>query len=132
MTDMLTSVNPFTGKEIGRYTVDTPSVIKHKLEQAKKAAVKWSNVSIRQRAAYLKALADYLQKNKKAMAEMATLEMGKPYNQSITEIEKSAVTLTYYSDKGPGFLEPEMVQTEAQKSYVTFQPLGTVLAIMPW
>lgn len=132
MSDTLVSINPFTGKEIGRYKTDTSTVLKHKLEQSHKAFEKWSKVSIRQRAAYLKALADYLQKNKKSMAEMATLEMGKPYAQSITEIEKSATTLTYYSDKGPKFLEPEMVETDAQKSYVTFRPIGTVLAIMPW
>lgn len=132
MSDTLVSVNPFTGKEIARYKTDTPTIIKFKMEQSKKAFEKWSKVSIRQRAAYLKALADYLQKNKKSLAETATLEMGKPYAQSVTEIEKSATTLTWYSDRGPGFLEPELVDTDAQKSYVTFQPLGTVLAIMPW
>ncbi len=132
MSNTLVSVNPFTGKEITHYKTDTPTIVKHKLEQAHKAFEKWSKVSVRQRAAYLKALADYLQKNKKRMAETATLEMGKPYVQSITEIEKSATTLTYYSDKGPQFLEQELVETEAQKSYVSFQPIGTVLAIMPW
>lgn len=132
MSNVMTSVNPFTGKETARFNIDTPTIIKHKLEQAHKAFEKWSAVSVRQRAAYLKALADYLQKNKRSMAETATREMGKPYIQSITEIEKSAVTLTYYSDKGPQFLEQEMVETEAQKSYVSFRPLGTVLAIMPW
>jgi succinate-semialdehyde dehydrogenase / glutarate-semialdehyde dehydrogenase len=132
MTDTLRSINPYTGKEIARYKTDTKTILKHKLEQSRKAFEKWSNVSIRQRAAYLKALADYLQKNKKSLAETATLEMGKPYAQSITEIEKSANTLVYYSDHGPGFLEPEMVETDAQKSYVSFQPMGTVLAIMPW
>lgn len=132
MSDKLLSINPFTGKEIAQYKTDTTTIIKHKLEQSRKAFDKWSKVSHRQRAAYLKALADYLQKNKKSLAETATLEMGKPYAQSITEIEKSVTTLTYYSDKGPLFLEPEIVETEAQKSYVTFQPIGTVLAIMPW
>lgn len=132
MSNVLVSINPFTGKEITHYKADTSTIIKHKLEQSRKAFEKWSKVSVRQRAAYLKALADYLQKHKKNMAETATLEMGKPYVQSITEIEKSATTLSYYSDKGPQFLEPEMVETEATKSYVSFQPLGTVLAIMPW
>lgn len=132
MSNTLISINPFTGKEITHYKTDTSTITKHKLEQAHKAFEKWSKVSVRQRAAYLKALADYLQKHKKSMAETATLEMGKPYVQSITEIEKSATTLTYYSDKGPLFLEQEPVETDAQKSYVSFQPLGTVLAIMPW
>ncbi len=132
MSDTLNSINPYNGKEIARYKVDTATVIKHKLQQAQKAFEKWSTVSLRQRAAYLKALADYLQKNKRTLAETATLEMGKPYIQSITEIEKSATTLAYYADNGPRFLENEPVQTEAQESYVSFQPLGTVLAIMPW
>lgn len=132
MTNTISSVNPFNGKEIKQYNVDTKTIIKFKLENAHKAYEKWSKVSVRQRAAYLKALGDYLQKNKKSMAEMATLEMGKPYTQSVTELEKSAVTLHYYADKGPRFLEQELVETEAQKSYVSFQPLGTVLAIMPW
>lgn len=132
MSNVLTSVNPLTGKETARFNIDTQTIVKHKLEQAHKAFGKWSAVSVRQRAAYLKALADYLQKNKHNLAETATREMGKPLAQSITEIEKSAVTLSYYADKGPKFLEPEMVDTEAQKSYVSFQPLGTVLAIMPW
>ncbi len=132
MNNTLVSVNPFTGKEITRYKADTATIVKHKLDQAHKAFEKWSKISVRQRAAYLKALADYLQKNKKAMAEIATMEMGKPYAQSITEIEKSATTLTYYSDHGPKFLEPEIVETDAQKSFVSFQPMGTVLAIMPW
>ena len=71
MSDMLLSINPFTGKEIARYKTDTTTIIKHKLEQSRKAFDKWSKVSHRQRAAYLKALADYLQKNKKALAETA-------------------------------------------------------------
>jgi len=132
MSDTLISINPFDGKEIKQYKVDTPTVVKHKMEAAQQAFEKWSKVSIRQRAAYLKTLADYLSKNKKSMAEMATLEMGKPYAQSIAEIEKSATALTYYSENGAKFLKEEIVETDAQKSYVTFQPIGVVLAIMPW
>src|SRR5690606_8051555 len=71
-------------------------------------------------------------KHKKELAELATKEMGKPYVQSVAELEKCALALTYYSDYGAQFLEPEMVETAAQKSYVSFQPLGVVLAIMPW
>ena len=132
MSNTLSSINPFTGKEINRFTIDTKTVVKFKLENAHKAFEKWSKVSVRQRAAYLHALADYLQKHKKALAETATMEMGKPLIQSITEIEKSATTLNFYADNGSRFLEREMVETEAQKSYISFQPIGTVLAIMPW
>jgi succinate-semialdehyde dehydrogenase/glutarate-semialdehyde dehydrogenase len=132
MSHSLISINPATGKEITHYAIDTSTMVKFKLENAQRAFEKWSGISIRQRAAYLKTLADYLQKHKKEMAETATLEMGKPYAQSIAELEKCAATLEYYSDNGPRFLEAEMVETSAQKSYVSFQPLGVVLAIMPW
>src|SRR5690606_37259093 len=96
------------------------------------AQKKWTKVSVRQRSAYLKGLADYLQKNKLTLAELATKEMGKPLAQGLTEIEKSATTLNWYADNAAQMLEPEMVETEAQKSYVSFQPLGSILAIMPW
>lgn len=132
MSRSLVSINPATGKEITHYPVDTPTMVKFKLDNAHKAFEKWSQVSIRQRAAYLKMLADYLQKHKKEMAETATREMGKPFVQSIAELEKCAYTLEYYSDNGARFLEPEYIETSAQKSYVSFQPLGVVLAIMPW
>lgn len=132
MSNTLSSINPFTGKEINQFKIDSQTAVQTKLENAHQAFDKWSQISIRQRAAYLHALADYLQKNKKSLAETATLEMGKPYVQSVTEIEKSATTLHFYADNGARFLEREVVETEAQKSYVSFQPIGTVLAIMPW
>jgi succinate-semialdehyde dehydrogenase/glutarate-semialdehyde dehydrogenase len=132
MNTTLNSINPFNGKEIARYNIDQPSTVKFKLERSKEASIRWASVSIRQRAAYLKTLADYLQKNKARMAAIATAEMGKPLTQSITELEKSARTLEYYAEHAAQFLEPELVSTEAQKSFVSFQPLGTILAIMPW
>jgi len=132
MSDLLLSINPFTGEQINSYPVDTRTIARYKLDQAQQAFQHWRKTSIRQRAAYLKSLSDYLQKNKRTMAEQATLEMGKPYAQSVTEIEKSATTLAYYAENGPRFLDDEIVDTEASKSYVSFQPLGVVLAIMPW
>ncbi len=104
----LISINPYDGKETGRYKTDTSTITKHKLDTAQKAFEKWRKISIRQRAAYLKSLADYLLKNKKSLAELATREMGKPIAQSIAEIEKSAVTLTWYSDNGPRILKKVM------------------------
>src|SRR5690606_14617657 len=63
---------------------------------------------------------------------LATLEMGKPIVQAIAELEKSARSIRYYADNAEKLLEKEIVLTEAKLSYVSFQPLGTVLAIMPW
>lgn len=132
MNEYLVSINPFTKKEIAQYKKDDHQIIQNKINNAAIAFKKWSNTSVRQRAAYLKSLADYLQKNKSSLAELATNEMGKPYAQSLLELEKSARTLEYYAENGQQFLQEEIVETEAQKSYISFQPLGTVLAIMPW
>lgn len=132
MSDVLISLNPATGKEIKRYPVDGDSVVKFKLANAQKAFESWRKVSIRQRAAYLKALSDYLQKNKQEMAQMATEEMGKPFVQSVSELSKCAATLAYYAEMGTQFLNPEPVEMGKHKSFVSFQPLGTILAIMPW
>lgn len=132
MSELLISLNPATGKEIKQYPVDEDSVVRYKLAQAQKGFESWSHVSVRQRSAYLKSLSDYLQKNKKEMAEIATAEMGKPYVQSISELEKCADTLAYYAENGPRFLNREPVEMGKHKSFVSFQPLGVVLAIMPW
>jgi len=132
MADYLSSYNPFNGELIRQYPVDDHEILREKLARSNTAFEKWSRISPRQRAAYLKSLSGYLLKHKHRLAEIATLEMGKPIAQSLAELEKSAGALKYYSENGPRFLEKEIVETEAQKAYVTFQPLGTILAIMPW
>lgn len=132
MSGVLRSINPATEALINEYNVDSDSAVRFKLENARSGFEKWRSVSIRQRAAYLKTLSDYIQKNKQSMAATATQEMGKPIAQSIAELEKSAQTLAWYADKGPAYLSEELVESAAQKSYVSFQPLGVVLAIMPW
>lgn len=132
MPQYLTSINPYNEEEIAKYPIDDANTVDAKIENAQIVFEKWSKTSPRQRAAYLKSLSDYLLKNKHRLATIATLEMGKPIAQSLAEIEKSAGSLKYYSENGERFLENEPVETEAQKSYVTFQPIGVVLAIMPW
>lgn len=132
MSDVLISLNPATGKEIKRYEADSESIVETKLSKAKAAFENWRQASVNQRSEYLKALSNYLQKNKKEMAEIATAEMGKPFVQSVTEVEKCADTLAFYAEKGPQFLQQETVEMGKHKSFVSLQPIGTVLAIMPW
>jgi succinate-semialdehyde dehydrogenase/glutarate-semialdehyde dehydrogenase len=80
----------------------------------------------------MKKAADILLKDKEELARLMTLEMGKPIKQSIAEIEKCAWVCNFYSDNAESFLSDEIIQTDAMKSFVTFQPLGIVLAVMPW
>ncbi|RQO29799.1 succinate-semialdehyde dehydrogenase [Taibaiella sp. KBW10] len=129
---MITSINPYTGKSIRKYKEDTPKIIAQKLERAHEARAAWSALPLSKRAGYLKKLAQYILKHKDTLGGIATAEMGKPITQSIIELEKCAFTLNYYADQAATFLSPELVQTEASDSFVHFEPLGTVLAIMPW
>src|SRR5690606_36803920 len=109
MTEELFSINPFDGTTLNTYPIDSKAAWENKIEQSNLAQKKWTKVSVRQRSAYLKGLADYLQKNKLTLAELATKEMGKPLAQGLTEIEKSATTLNWYADNAAQMLEREMV-----------------------
>lgn len=129
---MITSVNPYSGKAIRKYKEDTPKIIEQKIATAAQASVSWSALALSKRAGYLKKLSQYLQKHKQRLGQIATEEMGKPISQSIIEVEKCAFTLNYYAEHAAAFLSPEQVKTEASESFVHFEPLGTVLAIMPW
>jgi succinate-semialdehyde dehydrogenase/glutarate-semialdehyde dehydrogenase len=80
----------------------------------------------------MKVLSESLEKNKENLAKLMALEMGKPLAQGRSEVEKCAWLCSYYADKAEGFLNDEYVQTDASKSYVSYQPLGVILSIMPW
>ena len=82
--------------------------------------------------AYVKRLGDHLREEKRKYGELITREMGKPIREALAEIEKCAWLCDYYGENAALFLAPEEVETEAKRSYVAFEPLGVVLAIMPW
>src|SRR4051812_20235616 len=132
MTDTIQSINPATGAVIGSYPIDTPEKVNKALQQAQKGFEAWRKLSLRERGITLKAIAAELRKQKQSLAQLATMEMGKPIQQSLDEVEKCARTFDFYAKEGPKFLADEQIETDARKSYVSFQPLGTVLAIMPW
>lgn len=126
------SINPTTGDQIKEYKIDDEKKVTRSLKQANKSFEDWRKLTFKQRAAYLKKAAAELRKQNNKLAELATQEMGKPIKQSIAEVEKCAWCLEHYAEHAASYLADEKVETEARKSYVSFQPLGTVLAIMPW
>lgn len=132
MTETIQSIDPATGAVIGNYPVHSADQVGKALQQAQKGFEAWRTQSLRERGATLKAIAAELRKQKQQLAELATKEMGKPIQQSLDEVEKCARTFDFYAKEGPKFLADELIETDARKSYVSFQPLGTVLAIMPW
>lgn len=128
----VTTINPATGEKIDEYVRITTSEASDKLNQANAAFQLWKKTSFEQRSKLVHLLGDEFENNKELYAQLATQEMGKTIAQSRKEIEKCAWICHYYADHAAEFLSDKTVQTEAQKSFVAFQPMGVVLAVMPW
>ncbi|MCK9919729.1 NAD-dependent succinate-semialdehyde dehydrogenase [Microbacteriaceae bacterium K1510] len=129
---MIVSVNPYSGVELQRFAFHTPGEIDAALTAAATTQARWRRVPIERRVEVLRGFAKVLRSGKSRYAEMITLEMGKPIVEAEAEIEKCAVTSEYYAEHAPRFLADEKVESNASESAVVFDPLGVVLAIMPW
>ena len=132
MPSQITTTNPATGAEIKSYEVYDNKRVDKALKDARKAWEVWRGEPYSQRGAVLKNVAKELRVQKEYLALLATEEMGKPIQQGRDEVEKCAKMLEFYAKEGAKMLANEVVETEAHKSYVAFQPIGVVLAIMPW
>ncbi|MDB2462754.1 NAD-dependent succinate-semialdehyde dehydrogenase [Algibacter sp.] len=128
----ITTINPATEEHIKTYNRLTGSDVLEKLEKANKTYQAWKKTSYNERAKSMNALADIFDKRHEVYAQLATQEMGKPIVQARKEIKKCAKICRYYAEHTADLLANETVKTEASKSYVTFQPIGVILAIMPW
>lgn len=126
------SINPTNGKLVKKFKEDSEKHILVKIEDTHAAWLKWQFTSFDERAQLLKKTASILQQRKQDLAKLMAAEMGKPVHDGVAEIEKCAAVCIYYAENAQEFLKDEVVKTEASKSYVSFQPLGVVLAIMPW
>jgi len=128
----VTTINPATEESIKTYNRLQTSEVVSKIEKANSVYNSWRHTSYDERAKLMNALADIFDKRNEEYAQLATQEMGKTIVQARKEIEKCAKICRYYADHTADLLANENVKTEAHKSYVTFQPLGVILAIMPW
>lgn len=129
---ILTSINPATGVVLNTYEITGAEKAGKAVTVAQKAFEEWKRLSFKDRGTVLRNIAKQLRAQKQQLAALATQEMGKPIGQSVAEVEKCAMTFDFYAKNGAAFLKDELVETDARKSYVSFQPLGIVLAIMPW
>jgi succinate-semialdehyde dehydrogenase/glutarate-semialdehyde dehydrogenase len=128
----LLSINPYTEEVMKKYPIMSTWEVNGQVNDSREAFLKWRYVPVAERAASLKKLAEALRSEKRRYAELITKEMGKPIKEALAEVEKCAVLSDYYAEHAVQFLLPEEIKTEAKKSYVAFQPLGIVLAVMPW
>ena len=127
-----TTINPADGTLLRRYPHMSEAALESALATANAAQLAWSRLPPAERADRVAALAARLRDGLRHLAEVMAIEMGKPLGEAAAEIDKCALGCEYYAAHGPGFLADQVVETEAHRSYVTFRPLGLVLAIMPW
>lgn len=129
---MISTVNPATGKKLQDYEETPDASVNEALDEAAGARKEWSRLDFPARAEIIKAAGARLQSGEEEYARLMSYEMGKPLKQARAEIQKCASICCFYADKAAEFLANETVNTEAKKSYVAYEPLGTLLAIMPW
>ncbi|MDD5313576.1 MAG: aldehyde dehydrogenase family protein, partial [Dehalococcoidia bacterium] len=126
------SINPATGEMVKEYDEMTPQQAKSSVEKSQQAFLSWRKVGFRERADCLRRAAGILRSKAGDYARLMALETGKPVRDGRAEAEKCAWACEYFADNGERFLLPEIIDTGAGKSYVTFMPLGVILAVMPW
>jgi succinate-semialdehyde dehydrogenase / glutarate-semialdehyde dehydrogenase len=131
-SDPIVTVNPSTGGEISRYQTMTRQDLEVVLTDAATAQHEWAATPVSTRAEVLRAVAAQLRKNAEDLAQIATAEMGKPISESLAEVEKCAWVCDYYADTSPVVLADRDVDAAGSRSWIRHEPLGVVLAIMPW
>jgi succinate-semialdehyde dehydrogenase/glutarate-semialdehyde dehydrogenase len=128
----IASINPATGQLLKTFEPLSDSQIDQRLERASAAFYKYRKVPFRERARMMTRAAEILESEKEPLARIMTLEMGKPVRAAVEEAVKCAWACRYYAENGERFLADEIVETTASRSYIQYQPLGPVLAVMPW
>ena len=128
----LQTINPATGELLRQYPEMELAEVLAIIEKVEADFVEWRKRPVAERAAMFGTFGKLLRDNAKQYAEVITKEMGKPISEAVSEVEKCALLCEYYAEHGPKFLADQPVETEAAKSFITFQPIGIVLAVMPW
>src|SRR5258707_603845 len=126
------TINPATEEVLETFETYSQAQTNEALQQAHQAFLQWRTTTFAERAKYLHRIAGYLRDHKGKLAQIAVLEMGKPIIEAEAEVEKCAWNCDFYADNAEKFLSDEHIPTNAKESYVSFQPLGVVLALMPW
>jgi succinate-semialdehyde dehydrogenase/glutarate-semialdehyde dehydrogenase len=129
---MLKSINPYNGETLEKFKEHSKADISKKIKKADKTFKDWKYIPFKRKSELMHKLAEELRKNKKDYATSITKEMGKPISQAIAEVEKCAWVCEYYADNAEEQLKKEVIKTDAHESYVKYEPLGVILAVMPW
>ena len=128
----IASINPATGQLIKSFDPLTDAQIEEKIQRAADAFSTYRHIPFARRARWMKKAAEILETDKHRFAELMVLEMGKPYQAAVDEAVKCASGCRYYAENAERFMADEVIETPATRSYVRYQPLGVILAVMPW
>lgn len=129
---MIQTLNPATEQTIASYATLSAEAVQTVIDAAHHSFLNWRKTDFTQRQSLLLNLKNLLAERKEIFARMITTEMGKPITQAYAEVDKCAFLCDYYAARAATFLAPRLISTEFQKSYVCYQPLGIIFAIMPW
>ncbi|MDF3312037.1 NAD-dependent succinate-semialdehyde dehydrogenase [Rhodococcus sp. T2V] len=132
MTATITTINPATGQPLATYEAMSPERIDALVDAAATAQKQWATEEFKTRGEILRSAATVLRERSEDLARLVTREMGKPLTESRAEVDKCAIGLEYYADNAATFLADEDYPTSADRSWVSYEPVGIVLAIMPW
>jgi succinate-semialdehyde dehydrogenase/glutarate-semialdehyde dehydrogenase len=126
------SINPFTCKEEAAFDLMSDIILEQKLKLSEKRFLEWSRTPLAERSEILNRVAGMLDEETGRHAEIITCEMGKPISQSAAEVKKCAWVSRYYAENAEKFLAPEKIESTAPESYLRYDPLGIIFAVMPW
>ncbi len=128
----IATINPATGETVRVFDAHTPDDVELRVARSAARFAAWRRVPFAERRACLLAAGELLLSEKRHWGELMTLEMGKPIGAAMAEAEKCASVCRFYAEHAESYLADEVVETEAAKSFIAYQPMGVVLAVMPW
>ena len=126
------SINPATGDMLAEFPALAPADVQKRIAIAADTAPRWRATAVAERAAMVGRLGELLEKEKERLGRIMTLEMGKPIRAAIEEAAKCALACRYYAEHGPAIVADQPVEDEGHRSFIAYDPLGVVLAVMPW
>jgi succinate-semialdehyde dehydrogenase/glutarate-semialdehyde dehydrogenase len=129
---VLKSINPSNKEVLKEFKENSQTELDDQLRKSTDAFDHWKNATFEKKSKLLKNVGKILRKNKSQYARLMTLEMGKPIAQAESEVEKCAWVCDFYAENGRKFLEKEIIKTDADSSFIQYNPLGVILGIMPW
>ena len=128
----IATVNPATGETLKTFEPLRDAEIEEKLQRSVEAAQTNRARSFEERSKRMRRASELLEQRSRELGALITTEMGKPVKAAIAEVKKCALVCRYYADRAKEFLSDEPIQTEAEQTFVRFEPIGPVLAVMPW